>query len=167
MRFGDVSFLVNELSSAHDVTPPRIRFDDPYWDELAGIVEDRELIDSVMQLIPDASYEQPQGNDNGCLVFDAVLTERGNLVPVLLVVHEMAHHVEFMNTGRLSSHGDEFDEAFLDLLEHSMSLLKLDSWSESDWRRVQPTQPRGTSPDERSAAAVDVMQTKWSAYLGQ
>ena len=48
---------------------------------------------------------------------NAVLTERGDSVPVLLVVHEMAHHVEFMNTGRLSGHGDEFDVVLRGLIE--------------------------------------------------
>jgi len=84
-----------------------------------------------------------------------------------LVVHEMAHHVEFMNTGRLGSHEDEFNKAYRDLLEQSMSLLKLDRWSESDWLRIQPTQPMGISPSDGYATRADVMEAKWSAFLGQ
>ena len=161
----DVSLLVKQLSSVHDVTPPRIRLDYPGRDVIAEIVDDPAVLWFVIDGIDDARYEQPSDDDTACIVFDAGLTELGNSVPVLLVVHEMAHHVEFMKTGRHSGHGDDFDEAFRDLLEQSTSILKLDSWSKSDWLSFQPTEPMGTSPSEIHATRINEMKAKWSAFL--
>lgn len=167
MSHADASLLANQLSSAHDATPPQIGLNYPDSWVIGEIKADPEVLDYVIELDHDAFYERPSDDHNGRLVFNGVLTDHGNSVPVLLVVHEMAHHIEYANTGRLGGHDHNFENALRDLLGQSMSLLNLDTWSDSDWLSFQPTESRGSTPNEAHASRIKAMKTKWSTFLGQ
>jgi len=161
----DAMSLAESLSEAVEVVPPQIRLGLHSSDVVTEIKEDPEVLPYVIDAMIDAEYEQPTDDGLGVLIFDSVLSDAGHAIPVQLVVHELAHHVEFLQHGGLGSHEDEFDEALIELIGRSWSILGLDSWSQTAWERLRPAEPAGPSRSDIDAARIRVMRTKWQRLL--
>ena len=139
VSFPDAISVVNSLSCAVAIPPPVIGIDIPGRQIVDEIREDPEILDEVIDVTDDGVYEPPTDRHGGILIFDAVLTAGGQAIPVQLIVHELAHHLEFNRSSHFSGHGKEFQAAVHNLVDQSWSLLRLDEYSEHHWERYRPT----------------------------
>ena len=131
------------------------------------VSEDRDLLDGVVDVTEDASYQLPTDDRVGIRVFDAVLTEGCDVVPVQLVLHELAHHFEYLQNGELSGHGRGFVVALGDLIDRSWSFLGLGSWSESVWEQFGCAQVAGSALSYIGDTKLTTMRAKWDGYISK
>ena len=89
--------------------------------------EDGILFECIIELVSDGEYfEQCSHGSPAMISFEPVLTDRGEQIPLQLVLHELAHHVEWHEVGDLSGHDAQpFIDALPVVIDHACELLGL------------------------------------------
>ena len=132
-----------------------------------SIVFDDETVEAIVDATDDARYEEAQAWNGPRIVFDGPLTYDGLCIPVQLVVHELAHHVEWHRLGgRVEGHLKVFGDAFRVVTEAVWQLLHLDRWTEERWLEVAP-QVLEPTIDDASIYRLrhEVHGSKWQLLL--
>ena len=116
---------------------------------------DEETVEAIIDVADDARYEEEKEGIGARIVFDGPLTHDGICIPVDLLVHELAHHVEWHGSGdRLEGHLEAFGDAVPVVTEAVWQLLHLDRWTEQQWLEIAPKVPQPT---------VDIPPQTWDS----
>ena len=99
--------------------------DAPSVEILEEIRAHPDILDFVIEASEDDRYEQSNDGSPVEIVFDAVLTDCGEQVPLQLVLHELSHHVEWHQIGDFSAHGPAFAESLIRVTDRACELLGL------------------------------------------
>ena len=104
MTIEDAQTLANRICSEQGMATVHLETDNPSTEILDEIRVDPESLESIIDASEDGEYQEPIGHSLAVVTFDGVLTDRGEQVPLQLVLHELAHHVEWHEIGKCSGH---------------------------------------------------------------
>ena len=128
---------------------------------------DEETVEAIIDVADDARYEEEKEGIGARIVFDGPLTHDGICIQVDLLVHELAHHVEWHGIRRrLEGHLEAFGDAVPVVTEAVWQLLHLDRWTEQQWLEIAPKVPQPTVDDASTyRLRHGIHKAKWQLLL--
>ena len=160
-----VRVIVRRLCISLDL--PRVDVGiDPWADYFNEEVKlDPLILEGAIEISVDGIYYEPQEDRFASIYFDEVLCEGGKLIPVQLVIHELAHHLEFCRSGELSSHGEEFAASLRELTRYVWQLRGLGGWA--SWATKDcHNAVRDLTELQKYEARLSTYAAKWLAQHG-
>lgn len=125
-----------------------------------------EILDYMAEGSDDGRYWEARNGAPATITFDGVLVDNGEQIPVQLLIHELAHHVECHSLdGQFSGHGDSFTAALRQVATVLWQYLELDRWPDEDWSKIAPLPPQNVTDSMDGALREHVYRTKWQRLL--
>ena len=114
------------------LSPVELGIDDPDQWTIMDIGEEARadllVLEAMAEVSTDGEYFQARNGNPAHIIFDGVLVDEGHRIPVQLLVHGLAHHVECHSlNGQFSGHGDAFTTGIREVTDVVWHYLELDS----------------------------------------
>ena len=152
------------------LSPVGLGIDDPDQRTIMDIGEEARADFLVLEYMaegsPDGEYLQARNGSLAYIVFDGVLVDEGDRIPVQLLVHELAHHVEwYLLDGQFSGHGDAFTTGIREVTDVVWHYLELDSWTDRLWSEIVQLSQQAVTAGSEYQNRYEVYAVKWKRLL--